>query len=177
METLLNPNKVIEHIPIWDGIEIADFGSGSGIFTIELAKALKNNGRILAVDVLERPLMFLLENAKRQNVSHLINTKVCNLETKSLGGSFQGSFDVVMIVNALFQIQNKENVIKEAKRILKSNGFLFIVDWDSYKIPMNEKLFPVKKDPLVEMIQKNGFVLKEGLNLSSTHFGLIFIKQ
>ncbi len=177
MEILLSPNKVIEHIPLWDGIAIADFGSGSGIFTIELAKNLNNNGKILAVDVLERPLMFLMENAKRQNVAHLINTKVCNLETKNLGSGFQNSFDVVMIVNALFQIKNKENVIKEAKRILKPNGFLFIVDWDSYKIPLNDKLFPVKKDSLIEMVQKTGFNLKEGLKLSSTHFGLIFIKQ
>lgn len=177
MEILLSPNKVIEHIPLWDGIEIVDFGSGSGIFTIELAKSLKNNGRILAVDILERPLMFLMENAKRQNVAHLINTKVCNLETKGLGSGFQNSFDVVLIINALFQIQNKENVIKEAKKVLKPNGFLFIVDWDSYKIPVNDNLFPVKKDSLIEMVLKTGFTLKEGLKLSSTHFGLIFIKQ
>ncbi len=177
MEILLSPNKVIEHIPLWDGIEIVDFGSGSGIFTIELAKSLKNNGRILAVDILERPLMFLMENAKRQNVAHLINTKVCNLETKGLGGGFQNSFDVVVIINALFQIQNKENIIKEAKKVLKPNGFLFIVDWDSYKLPVNDNLFPVKKDSLIEMVLKTGFTLKEGLKLSSTHFGLIFIKQ
>jgi ubiquinone/menaquinone biosynthesis C-methylase UbiE len=142
-----------------------------------LAKALKNNGKILAIDILEKPLMFLMENAKRQNLAHLINTKVCNLETKSLGSAFQNSFDVVVIVNMLFQTKNKENIIKEAKRILKANGFLFIVDWDSYKIPMNDNLFPVHKDSLIEMIQKIGFGLKEGLQLSSTHFGLIFIKQ
>ena len=177
METLLSPNKVIEHIPIWDGIEIADFGCGSGIFTIELAKALKNNGRILAIDIQEKPLMFLMENAKRQNVTNILNTKVCNLETRTLGSSFQNTIDVVVIVNALFQIKNKENVIKEAKRILKTNGFLIVVDWDSYKIPMNENLFPVKKDELIEKIKTIGFNLKEGLKLSNTHFGLIFIKQ
>jgi len=93
-----------------------------------MAKALKNNGRILAVDIQEKPLMFLMENAKRQNVANILNTKVCNLETKTLGSGFQNTFDVVVIVNTLFQVKNKENVIKEAKRILKANGFLIVVD-------------------------------------------------
>jgi len=69
-----------------------------------------------------------MENAKRQNIAHLINTKVCDLENKSLGNSFQNSFDIVTIINVLFQIRNKENIIKEAKRILKQNGFLIIAD-------------------------------------------------
>jgi len=42
---------------------------------------------------------------------------------------------------------------------------------------MNENLFPVKKDELIEKIKTIGFNLKEGLKLSNTHFGLIFIKQ
>jgi len=82
----------------------------------------------LAIDIQEKPLMFLMENAKRQNVTNILNTKVCNLETRTLGSSFQNTIDVVVIVNALFQIKNKENVIKEAKRILKTNGFLIVVD-------------------------------------------------
>jgi 2-polyprenyl-3-methyl-5-hydroxy-6-metoxy-1,4-benzoquinol methylase len=82
----------------------------------------------LAVDILEKPLMFLIENAKRQNVNNLITTKVCDLENKSLGNSFHNSFDIVTIVNVLFQIKNKENIIKEAKKILKENGFLIISD-------------------------------------------------
>jgi len=89
---------------------------------------LKNNGRILAIDVQEKPLMFLMENAKRQNVANILSTKVCNLETKTLGSSFQNTIDVVVIINTLFQVKNKENVIKEAKKILKANGFLIIVD-------------------------------------------------
>jgi ubiquinone/menaquinone biosynthesis C-methylase UbiE len=89
---------------------------------------LNQNGRILAIDILERPLTFLLENARRQNVAHLITTKMCDLENKTIGNGFQNSFDIVTIINVLFQIKNKENVLKEAKRILKQNGFLVIAD-------------------------------------------------
>jgi len=174
---MLSLRELINKIPIWEGVSIADFGSGSGLFTIELAKALNQNGNILAVDILEKPLMFLIENAKRQNVNNLITTKVCDLENKSLGNSFHNSFDIVTIVNVLFQIKNKENIIKEAKKILKENGFLIISDWEIYKIPLNEKLYPVKKDDLVKMISDIGFVLKEGMQLTNTHFGLIFTKK
>jgi hypothetical protein len=42
---------------------------------------------------------------------------------------------------------------------------------------LNEKLYPVKKDDLVKMISDIGFVLKEGMQLTNTHFGLIFTKK
>ncbi|HRZ29243.1 MAG TPA: class I SAM-dependent methyltransferase [Candidatus Paceibacterota bacterium] len=109
-------------------MSIADFGSGSGIFTIEMAKRLNPGSHILAIDVLEKPLMFLFENAKRNNVAHIITTKVCDLENKTLGSSFQESFDIVTIINVLFQIKNKGGIIKEVRRVLKTNGFLVVVD-------------------------------------------------
>jgi len=109
-------------------MNIADFGAGSGIFTIEMAKILSEKSNILAIDILEKPLNFLIENAERQNVAHLINTKICDLENKTLGSGFQNTFDMVTIINVLFQAKNKENIVKEAKRVLKQNGFLIIVD-------------------------------------------------
>ena len=176
MNSLMNLGDIIQRMPIWEGVTIADFGSGSGIFTIEMAKQLNQSGSILAIDLLEQPLRFLMENAKRQNVAHLITTKVCDLENKTLGNSFQNYFDVVTIINVLFQVKNKEAMLKEAKRILKPNGFLIIVDWESYKIPLNEKLYPVEKNELISLVTNFDFKTKENIKLSNTHFGLIFIK-
>ena len=177
MENLINLNELFNKMPWWDGMNVADFGSGSGIFTIEMAKRLNPGSNILAIDILEKPLMFLIENAKRNGVANLITTKVCDLENKTLGASFQESIDVVTVINVLFQIKNKENLIKEARRILKPSGFLIIVDWESYKIPLNDKLYPVKQDDLIKAIESFGFALKEKIKLSHTHFGIIFIKQ
>lgn len=177
MEQLVNLENILNKIPVWEGISVADFGSGSGIFTIELAKKLNNNGHILAVDILEKPLAFLIENAKRQNVAHLINTKICDLENKTLGRDLQSGFDMVTAINMLFQVKDKENVVKEAKRVLKDNGFLVVVDWEIYKIPMTENLYPVNKKELVKNVEKIGFELKEEVRVSNTHFGLIFTKK
>lgn len=164
-------------MPWWDGMKIADFGSGSGIFTIEMAKRLNAGSNILAIDILEKPLMFLMENAKRNGVANLITTKVCDLENKNLGTSWQESMDVVTIINVLFQVKNKENLLKEAKRVLKPNGFLVVVDWESYKIPLNDKLYPVKYEDLIKTVESFGLTLKEKVKLSNTHFAVIFIKK
>lgn len=177
MENLVNFNELFNKMPWWDGMNIADFGSGSGIFTIEMAKHLSPDSNILAIDILEKSLLFLVENAKRNNVANLISTKICDLENKTLGSGTQESFDVVTIVNMLFQIKNKNNIIKEARRILKPNGFLIIVDWESYKIPLNDKLYPVKQEDLIKTIEPFGLALKEKIKLSNTHFGMIFIKK
>ena len=164
MENLINLNKLFDKMPWWDGMSIADFGAGSGIFTIEMAKRLNPGSNILAIDMIEKSLIFLIENAKRNGVANLIATKVCDLENKTLGASFQESIDVVTIINVLFQVKNKENLIKEAKRILKPNGFLVIVEWESYKIPLNDKIYPIKQDDLIKTVESLGFTLKEKLN-------------
>jgi hypothetical protein len=51
------------------------------------------------------------------------------------------------------------------------------VDWEIYKIPLNDKLYPVKQDDLIKIIESFGLTLKEKIKLSNTHFGMIFIKS
>jgi len=44
-------------------------------------------------------------------------------------------------------------------------------------MPLNTKLYPVKKDELIKKISEIGFELKDSIKISNTHFGLIFIKK
>ncbi|MCC7571971.1 MAG: class I SAM-dependent methyltransferase [Candidatus Methanofastidiosum sp.] len=109
-------------------MSIADLGCGSGIFTIELAKSLHGSGKILAFDIQESSLSFLRERANYNNVGHLIETKVIDLENKNFSSGMASSFDMVTVVNMLFQIKDKKKFISEAKKLLKPNGFLVVID-------------------------------------------------
>lgn len=177
MYGLINPREVIEKLPMWEGMTIADFGSGSGWFTIELAKALKNTGQILAIDIQPKALKYLEDNFKKQNLLHLLKTKICDLETKALESNLSNSFDEVTVINTLFQIKNKEKVIKEAKKILKPNGFLVIVDWEKDKLILTKNLFPTNKEEIIKSVVDSGFLFKDSINLTPTHYCLIFIKK
>ena len=60
----MNPNKIVENLNIKSGMIVADFGCGAGYFTIPIAKAIKNSGKIYAIDVLSGALENVLSKAK-----------------------------------------------------------------------------------------------------------------
>ena len=52
-----------------------------------------------------------------------------NVESRE-GVKFKDNFlDLVLMTNLLFEIDDKKRVIGEAKRILKNNGRILIIDW------------------------------------------------
>src|SRR3989344_4602935 len=46
-----DPVKIVEQCGVLPGMDIADLGSGSGHYTMAMAKALLSSGRVYAIDV------------------------------------------------------------------------------------------------------------------------------
>jgi len=123
-----NPEKILDSLNIKPGFKIADFGSGSGYFTLILARMVGEDGLVTAVDVLETALNTIKSRALLQGLFNIAYTRG-NLEV--MGGSQlkDNSQDMILLANILFQSQKKEDIIKEAYRALKSGGDLVAIDW------------------------------------------------
>ncbi len=124
----MNVQRVVDGLGISEGMRIADFGCGSGMFTIALAKKTGKDGRVLALDVQEPPLETVREKAKSEGLAN-IDTIRSNLEV--VGGSSipNGSQDMVLMANILFQSTKKAEILKEAHRVLKEGGILVMIEW------------------------------------------------
>ena len=61
-----DPVKNIEQCGIQTGMDIADFGAGSGHYTIAGSRALMATGRVYAIDVQKDLLAKLKNEATRQ---------------------------------------------------------------------------------------------------------------
>ncbi len=164
MSDFLNPKKVIEEIDIPEGASIADFGCGSGGWVIPLAKKIKE-GKIYALDVLKEALSALKGRAEMEKVYN-IRTVQCDVER---GTDLQkGVLDLVIMSNLLFQIDDKDTVIEEGKRVLRGSGKLLVVDWtvkgDDAEIKINEK------------IKEKGFKFIKKIEAGSQHFAILYEK-
>jgi len=105
----------------------AEFGSGSGGFTIPLAKRLKK-GKVYALDIQGEPLSALEGRASLENLTN-IETRRCDLE-EDQGSQFPPDFlDLVLIPNVLFQSENEKKILEEAERVTKKGGKILVVDW------------------------------------------------
>ena len=172
-----DPAKNIEKFSLSQGMFVADFGAGSGFYTMSAAKAVGGKGRVYAIDIQKE----LIQKIKNQaNTEHLSNIEIIWGDVEKVGGSKMrdGSVDAVIIANILFQIAEKNNICLEAKRILKNGGRALVVDWlDSFGGlgPRQSDVF--SPSAAKEIFQKNGFALDKEFGAGEHHYGLIFKKQ
>jgi ubiquinone/menaquinone biosynthesis C-methylase UbiE len=172
----LDPKRVIEEIEINPGMKVAHFGCGAGFFTFSVAQKIGNEGNVYALDILEQKVEVVNSQAKVTGFENVQARRV-NLEEKNGSGLDKESLDWVLIVNMLYQNENKEAVVEEAKRVLKKGGKILIIDWmilDSSMGPeMNSR---VSKDKIIEIAHKNDLVVAKEFQASNFHFGLVLIK-
>ena len=56
-----HPKRNVGALGVEPGMQVADFGSGSGIYILHIAEALENTGRVYAIDV-QRDLLRRVKN-------------------------------------------------------------------------------------------------------------------
>lgn len=168
----VDPNEVLSELILKKEMISADFGSGSGGWVIPLARRL-GDGIVYAVDVQEAPLSALMSKAHLQGLAN-IKTITADVE-KGVPQIADGLCDLILMTNLLFQVEQKEFVLKEAKRVLKNNGKLLVVEWSD-----DAKLGPagsgVPKGLVKQISQKVGFVLEKEIETGGYHYGLLFAK-
>ena len=169
MEGFLNPNKVLREIRLRRNMIAVDFGCGSGGWVIPLAKELEE-GRVLAVDILQEPLSALKAKAKLEKVS---NVEIVSADIEKGTELFDNSADLVLMTNLLFQCQDRKRVLEEGKRILKKGGKILVVDWE-IDSPLGPKEGRVSSEEIKKISQSLGLKLKREFKASNYHYGLIF---
>ena len=111
-----DPQKNIGQLNLDPGMLVADFGSGSGFYTIEAARAVGPSGKVYSIDIQRELLKRTLLNASRD---HLHNIEIITGDLEKAGGARikDSLVNFVIVANLLFQIGNKKNLLDEAKRI------------------------------------------------------------
>lgn len=177
LPTFSNPEENIKALGIYEGMVVADLGCGTGSYTIPLAEKVGETGRVYAVEVQKE----FLANIKRAADAHgYKNVEVLWGDIEVLGGTKikDESVDLVVVANVLFQAEDKPGLIREARRILKIGGKLFLVDWvDSFMSLGPTQAMVVTKDSARALLEAEGFVLKNEVPVGEHHYGLVMLKS
>ena len=170
-----DPQKNIAEFEITDGMKVIDMGCGTGFYTLEVAKKVGNSGRVYAIDV-QQDLLNKLKNSA--GLIGLHNVEVVWGNVEKIGGTKlrESIADRIILSNTLFQIavEDRENLVLEIKRLLKSGGKIMIIDWNS-----GSPLSPQTVVPRVlaeGIFQKSGFQLEKEFDAGNHHYGIILKK-
>lgn len=167
----LNPENVLDEIELRDDMVAAEFGCGSGGFTIPLAKRLEG-GRVYALDIQEEAISALKGKAEMAGLAN-IEIRRCNIEAPEGSTLPANSLDLVLMPNVLFQVDDKEQVLKEAKRVLREGGKILIIDWLP-KSRLGPKEGRISPDELKRIAQSLGLKLEKEFEAGRYHYGLVF---
>lgn len=173
MNDFLSPEEVLNQLELKEEMAAADFGSGSGGWVIPLAKILKE-GKVYAIDILEEPLSALKGKADLAGASN-IETIQADLEKEGELKINGNSLDLILMTNLLFQIEEKEKAFQEAKRILKKEGKVLVVDWKA-KSSLGPKEGKVPAEDVKKIAKDLGLKFQKEVKAGDYHYGLLFEK-
>ena len=108
---------VLDDAGIRAGMTVVDFGCGPGRYTIPAARLVGAEGEIHAVDV--HPLAIRMTE-RAAVVAGLKNIKTVRSDCAT--GIPSGSIDVVLLYDALHDVEDRDAVLGEIRRVLKSGG-------------------------------------------------------
>jgi len=172
-----DPENNIKQFALTPGMMVADFGSGSGFYSMAAARVVAPSGKVFAVDI-QKDLLNKLKNGAKQN--HLSNVDVVWGDLEHLGGTKlrESSMDAVLVCNLFFQIKNKDGLCLEVKRVLRGNARVMVVDWaGSFGGIGPAPADVVSKMQMTSLFQDHGFVLDREISAGAEHYGLIFRKK
>jgi len=171
------PDKNIDQFHVDPGMSVADLGSGSGFYTIALAKKVGSAGRVYSIDV-QKELLSKIQNEARNQGVHNIKLIWGDLNAKKGSNLLDSFVDRVVVANLLFQVEDKDEVIEEAYRILKPKGKLLFVDWrDSFGGLGPQPKDIVKPDVARVLFEENGFEFEKEIMAGDHHYGFVFKKK
>lgn len=175
IKKFLQPDEILKEIPLAPGMVVADLGSGNGYYTVAAGVLVGKKGHVYAADILEEALSQTASLARMTRLNN-ISTHQCDLEAVGSCSVPETSCDLVILGSILHQVENKDNVIREAYRVLKTGGKLLVIEWkkDAPLGPAQETR--ISRDEVASLLETHGLRPGKELPAGSFHYALVYEK-
>ncbi len=139
----LPPGEVLDALALRAGDTVADVGAGTGYFTLPMARAVGPRGKVYAVDAQDEMLARL---KKKVRETKLANVELVQAEADRTGLP-PSVCDLFFLANVWHELDDHAATLGEARRVLKPQGRIAILDWrpdvePDYEPPLAHRLDP-----------------------------------
>lgn len=171
----LNPAEVVAQTGLMQGQVVADLGCGNGFYVLPAAQMIGPSGMVWAVDVQTSKLAATVSIANQFGYRN-VRVVQANLG-KPLFDIPPGTCDLVIVGNILHEIEQKDELIKNIYRVLKSPGRVVLVEWKRTATPFGPPLERrLDQEKLEIMLKMAGFRKDKDLVADGYHYAVLFEK-
>ena len=171
----LDPAKVLQEFGVFGTQDVADFGAGAGHFALEAAKRL-DGGRLFAIDIEKEMLSRLISEARLRNYDHVHSVWG---DLARIGGVpvADKSFDKVIAISVLFDVDDRDAFVQETKRLIRKGGKILLVDWKEDSTFGPHRDTRISETDALSLFKKHGFEKEKNVNAGDYHYGMILINR
>jgi ubiquinone/menaquinone biosynthesis C-methylase UbiE len=120
-----DPDLAMRLIRVQRGSTVADLGAGSGYFTVRLARAVGNTGKVYAVDIQAGMLALLQRAVERERFTNVIPVLGAPDDPRLPAESL----DLVLMVDVYHELSSPQTTLGHLKRALKPGGRLVLLEY------------------------------------------------
>lgn len=170
------PEVVTSQFHLREGDKVADFGTGRGFFVKPLCDAVTAEGEVFFCEIQKDLIEFVDEQIRLTGNNHA-KTVWCDIEETDGIPVPSGTLDAGIVVNTLYQFEDRAAAVTEMLRTIRSGGKLLVIDWTDTVPGLGPTLDRIiSKADCVNLLESHGCVLDREFPAGEHHYGLAFRK-
>ncbi|MBI1372341.1 MAG: methyltransferase domain-containing protein [Phycisphaera sp.] len=148
---------LLKELRLRPGDVVCDLGCGSGYHTLRMAKVVGPTGKVYGEDIQKEMLNFLMDNAKKAEVTNVVPV-LGELWDPKLP---DGSCDLILLVDVYHELSHPELMLQAMRKALKPRGHVALVEYraEDPDVPI-KKLHKMSKEQILKEWLPNGFKLE-----------------
>ncbi len=149
---------MLSALDVKPGQTVCDMGCGNGFYSLELARLVGENGKVLAVDIQREMLQMLKERAADEKITN-IELVLGTIVHPKLP---ENSVDLMLMVDVYHEFSHPEEMLAAIRKSLKPDGRVALVEFraEDPKVPI-KPLHKMSKEQIMKELPPNGFKLVE----------------
>ena len=171
-ENYQKPNDVLDALALKPGEVVADIGAGSGYFTVRFSNALKESGKVYAVDVSQDMIDYMNRRFQETNARN-VTTVMAAADDPRLPDA---SVDRIFICDTWHHIENRPQYLARLKKALRAGGQIIMIDFQKRELPVGPPIdMKIAREDLIQQMESSGFRLVQEHTFLPYQYFLVFM--
>lgn len=166
---------IVKALGLKPGMDVADVGAGTGLFTRLFAKEVGPKGKVYAVDIAEGFLKHIQSTCKAEKIENVVTIQ-CDQFSSKLAPN---SVDLVFICDTYHHFEHPQRTLRSIHQALRPGGKLVLIDF--HRIPGKSSEWTLGhvragQEVFVGEVVESGFRPVDELKLMEDNYFVRFVK-